>query len=280
MPVFTVKDHEFFKQNGYVIVPRAVPQEDLDALLALIDEHVGLAPETWYKPPHHEGSFIEIYHQQALWNTRQRPRVVEAFRELLGSPTVHVTTDRVSMKLPMHPDHPKFGGALPIHWDIPMKIGEPPSWNGLQGVLAITDTNEDMGGFACVPGSHLRVDELVARQDADFKGWMPAPAPDIAGQAIPMRAGDLLIWSALLLHGSLANRSKLPRFAQYIGFARAPQFSPKALNANIAALEAFTPLGGWHDNPQVNQPRQWAGRPSSMPRLTELGRAVAGIEPW
>ena len=279
MPVFSLEDLTFFKNQGYVIAHNAVPQEDLDALLAMFDELIGLAPETWYKPPHHEGSFVEAYQQQALWNTRQGPRVVEAFREVLGTQMVFVGVDRASMKLPMNPAHPGFGGALQMHWDISMK--KPTAgWGGLQGVLAITDTDEDMGGFACVPGSHINPEALAAKQSAEFDGLFPAPTPDLAGQAIPMRAGDLLIWTPRLLHGSLANRSTRPRLAQYIKFSPGRKLTPEELARNAKSIAALTPMAGWKKNPEVEQPREWACRPKSPPVFTELGRKVAGLESW
>jgi len=280
MPVLSDKDQTFFDEQGYVIVCNAVPAEDLDALLRMIDRLVGLSPATWYRPPHHPGAFIEAYHQQELWNTRQRPRVVSAFAELFGTPRVGVGVDRASMKLPMHPDHPGYGGELSMHWDVTMSVGRDPR-EGLQGVLAITDTDEDMGGFACVPGSHRRISEILQGQAPGFNGMFPVPAPNIAPKAIPMKAGDLLIWTVCLLHGSLENRSTKPRFAQYIKFGRAPESCPAGYFAKRAAeLAECPPPGGWQPNPAVTQPQQWACKPDRPPVLTELGRKIAGLEPW
>lgn len=281
MPVLSSDDQAFFDEQGYVIVRNAVPTEDLDALLRMIDRLMGLSPERWYKPPHHPGAFIEAYHQQELWNTRQRPRVVSAFTELFSTPRVLVGIDRASMKLPMHPDHPGYGGELGMHWDSHMTAEGCSPRQGLQGVLAITDTDEDMGGFACVPGSHKRVKEIVQRQSARFSGLYPTPEPDIMGKAIPMKAGDLLIWTVCLLHGSLENRSTKPRFAQYIKFGRAWETVPPDYYTKRAAeLADFPPPGGWQPNPAVTQPYQWACRPDRAPVLTELGRKIAGLQPW
>ena len=36
MNVLTQADLDFFKENGYVVVPNAVPQENLDAAIAAI----------------------------------------------------------------------------------------------------------------------------------------------------------------------------------------------------------------------------------------------------
>lgn len=279
MPVLSPADHAFFDEQGYVIVHDAVPRDDLEALLEMVDRLVGLDPSTWYKPPHHDGAFIEAYHQQALWNTRQRPCVYGAFAELFGMEKITVGVDRASMKLPMHPDHPGYGEALPMHWDVRMD-GRDEQQIGLQGVLAITDTTADMGGFACVPGVHKRVREIVQRQGPGFNGMRP-DLGDLKPVPIPMKAGDLLIWTVRLLHGSLENRSDRPRLAQYIKFGRAAtSVTPEQLQQRRATFATSPPPGGWKENPQQQQPREWACKPEHEPVLTDLGRKIAGLDPW
>lgn len=135
-----------------------------------------------------------------------------------------------------------------MHWDINMKDPNC-GWDGLQGVLAVTDTDETMGGFACVPGSHINPEERVSKQPADFDGMNPVPTPDIAGKAIPMLAGDLLIWTPRLLHGSLENRSNRPRVAQYIKFSSGRKLTPAELARNAASIAVLTPMAGWKEKP-------------------------------
>jgi hypothetical protein len=117
-----------------------------------------------------------------------------------------------------------------LHWDMdPTKAPEPL----YQGVLYLTDTSEEMGGFQCVPGSHRRLLEWQATHSPE-EG---APPPGVSGRdwmmqrqhpikqwvmdglearSIAGKAGDFLIWNVALLHGNGKNVADRPRLAQYI----------------------------------------------------------------
>jgi hypothetical protein len=102
-----------------------------------------------------------------------------------------------------------------------------------QGVLYLTDTTEEMGGFQCVPGSHRRLLEWQATHTVEEgtpppgsagRDWMMSREHPIKEwvmqglepRAIPAKAGDFLIWDVALLHGNGKNVSDRPRLAQYI----------------------------------------------------------------
>jgi hypothetical protein len=90
MPVLTDADRRFFEENGYVIVPNAVPPANLQAVINAIWEFLGMDrdnPDDWYRPPHRHGGMVEMYQHQALWDNRQHPRVYQAFRESSGGST-------------------------------------------------------------------------------------------------------------------------------------------------------------------------------------------------
>ena len=57
-PVLSPADHEFFRENGYVIVHNAVPQRNLDAVIDLVWEFLEMDrndPDDWYHEPHRIG---------------------------------------------------------------------------------------------------------------------------------------------------------------------------------------------------------------------------------
>ena len=52
MPVLSEKDWDFWRENGYVVVHNAVPQENLDAMVDTIWTFLDMDrdnPEDWYK---------------------------------------------------------------------------------------------------------------------------------------------------------------------------------------------------------------------------------------
>lgn len=80
MPVFSAADIDFFKTQGYVILASARGPAKTSTLYSPCSTNwSGSRRDVGTNPPHHEGSFIEAYQHQELWNTRQRPRVVEGF---------------------------------------------------------------------------------------------------------------------------------------------------------------------------------------------------------
>src|SRR5438105_11827383 len=171
-------------------------------------------PEDWYRKPLAPGGMVEVYQHQSLWDNRQHPRVHQAFSEIFGSEKLWVSFDRANLKPPYNPKYPDYDHRGFIHWDIDTrKLHEIPF--GVQGVLCLTETTSDMGGFHCVPGMHRNLDEWIKTQP---KNRNPRVL-DLDGRSvvpIPGKAGDLIIWNRLLPHGNGRNLSDRPRMAQYI----------------------------------------------------------------
>ena len=214
MTVLSERDREFWEENGYVVIPDAVPPENLDAVVDAIQVFCGrnfANCDEWYDIPRSPGSsLLNMMRHQSLWENRQAPRVHAAFAELLGTEELIVSHDRVAMNPPVGPRW-EYEGF--IHWDTDSTVLPLPL--KLQGVLYLTDTAADQGGFQCVPGFHRKIEQWARTQPPDRHPKWPDPTGlDI--QPIPGRAGDLLIWHSGLLHGNGRNTSGRPRLAQFI----------------------------------------------------------------
>jgi ectoine hydroxylase-related dioxygenase (phytanoyl-CoA dioxygenase family) len=266
-------------EHGFVVVPDVVPTEKLDAVVADIFRHLGADPrdrETWYKPelivP---AGMLEMYHYQSLWDTRQHPRVHHVFADILGTEKLWVSLDRASFKPPADARHPHFEHKGFIHWDTDTSL-YPAIPFAVQGVLALTDTDESMGGFQCVPELYRDLGAWIARQPAGRNPYKP----DLTGLTVtpvPLRAGDLVIWSTVLAHGNGHNRSDRPRLAQYITMEPARDDDETARLARIAC---------WRDRiPPVHpafhgDPRKIEEREGDVAHLTPLGRKLLGLDRW
>ena len=167
MSVLSQRDRDFWHENGYVVVRDAVPKENLDAMVDAIWAFLDMDPrnpEDWYRyKPYTRGNprsmisasgMVEIYQHQALWDNRQYPKVHRAFSEIWGTEKLWVSLDRANMKPPSRADKPDWQNEGMIHWDTDTSVPNVPF--GVQGVLYLTDTSADQGGFQCVE-------------------WMPAP---------------------------------------------------------------------------------------------------------
>jgi ectoine hydroxylase-related dioxygenase (phytanoyl-CoA dioxygenase family) len=69
----------------------------------------------------------------------------------------------------------------------------------------LADTASDQGGFQCVPGFHRKLMEWSDQQPPDRHPKMPEDMASFKAQAIPGKAGDLVIWHSALLHGNGPN---------------------------------------------------------------------------
>ena len=328
MPVLSERDWAFWEEHGYVVIPNAVPQANLDALVERIWTFLEIEEgdqESWYmyKPytredhcsPISQAGMVEMYQHQTLWDNRQYPRVHQAFSEILGTAKLWVSLDRANMKPPARADKPEWGHKGMIHWDIdtaevPLLEGDDiaatwrpdPSttaplsvrpeatasaahlpkagtWGasnhlGVQGVLYLTDTGDDQGGFQCIPGFHRTYYEWVKSQPPDRNPRFP-DMTDLEIKVVDGKAGDLVIWHRLLAHGNGHNRSTRPRLAQYITMSPAQEQDEAQRAARILSWQECRPMPRWQGDP-----RDWEHRHQTPARLTPLGRKLLGVDSW
>ena len=285
MNVLSKADRAFWEENGYVIVPNAVPQENLDRMVEAIWWFLDMDPEdseTWYKhkpftrdnrcSPISAGGMVEMYQHQAIWDNRQHPKVYQAFAEIWGEEKLWVSLDRANMKPPAREDKPDWNNRGMIHWDL--DTSQQPIQFGVQGVLYLTDTAEDQGGFQCVPGFNNTFEEWVKTQPEDRNPHNP----DLAGldvKVIPGNAGDLLIWHRLLAHGNGHNTSDKPRLAQYITMSPARTDDEEARQARVTSWQERRPMPNW-----PGDPRAWEQEKQQTAELTSLGKKLLGVDLW
>lgn len=268
------------EQNGFVVVQGVVPPANLDAVVADIHAHVGVDPgdpATWYRTGIVSGAgMVEMYHYQSMWDNRQHPRVHEVFAEILGTERLWVTLDRTNFKPPAHPAHPEYSGAGFIHWDT--DIGRFPDIRfGVQGVLALTDTDERMGGFQCVPELYRDLGPYLARRRAAAQDLQRIDLTGYTITRVPQHAGDLVVWSTLLPHGNGQNTSDRPRLAQYISMHPARAENEPARQTRVQCWRECLPPPG---KPFPGDPRRIEEDRARPAELTALGRRLLGADAW
>lgn len=281
MTVLTQSDRRFFDENGYVVVPDVVGVDECGAVIDALFDFLRMNrhdPTDWYRLPLKPGGMVEIYQHQALWNTRQNPRMHALFADIFGTERLCVTIDRVGFKPPFNPAHPDYDHKGFIHWDV--DTSRLPIPFGVQGVLCLTDTAEDMGGFACVPGFHRGLEDWIRDQPADRNPRVPDLQKLPPGRKvvpIPAPAGSMIVWNNLLLHGNGRNVSDRPRFSQYISMFPAEKLSQESREHRVECWKRRLPPGG-----QVfpGDPREIEQNNFETATLTPLGRKLLGLDPW
>jgi hypothetical protein len=282
--MITTEHQAFFRDNGYVKIEGLIPKQLCDRVIEAIWECLDRnpsEPDNWYNPPQgvlSRAGMVEMYHHQAMWDTRQHSALYQAFAELLGETKLWVSLDRVNMKPPISSDHPELNSSF-IHWDtdttnLPSPILKP---RGVQGVLYLADTAPNQGGFQCVPGIYRELESYLKAQPAD----RDPRVPDLTGyevEAIPGKAGDFVIWDTLLPHGNGQNHADKPRYAQYISMFSA---RPELTEVLEKRIEQWRNRKGPEGPAFPGDPRKWEqDHFDSPPDLTPLGRKLLGLDLW
>ncbi len=282
--VLSAEDWEFWKHNGYIVIKNAVPREQAKATADFLwefDEKDPNDPETWYAPPRADmemkeligTGMVEVYNNQHLWNNRQAQRVYDAFADIWGTEKLWVTIDRANLNFPNRPGHVKKGF---IHWDYDPETRP----QNVQGVLALADqTDENMGGFQCIPWLYRNYDSWKLTQPEDRDHFQP----DISGLEdkivkVKMEAGDLLIFNSTQPHGIRPNESgDKVRIAQYISMIPAEEDNEAMRQWRIQSWKDRIAPEGYAF---PGDPRNWEQEKYDRAELSELGEKLLGLKNW
>lgn len=282
LQVLTEEDWQFWIHNGYVVIKNAVPKDQVARLAAFLwefEEKDPGNPDTWYTPPRAEmkmkeltnTGMVEVYHHQYLWDNRQYPKVHQAFSDIWGTEKLWVTIDRANLNFPIRPGFAYQGF---IHWDYDPETKP----QNVQGVLALADqTDENMGGFQCVPELFRTYETWKLSQPEDRDRFKP----DVSGfetVKVKMEAGDLLIFNSLQPHGIRPNTSKdKVRLAQYISMMPAEEDNEALRQWRITSWQERKAPEGFAF---PGDPREWEKNRYQTASLSPLGRKLLGLDNW
>ncbi|MFB0908353.1 MAG: phytanoyl-CoA dioxygenase family protein, partial [Spirosomataceae bacterium] len=204
---------------------------------------------------------------------RQSQRIYDAFNDVWGTDKLWVTIDRANLNFPTRPDH-IFNGF--IHWDYDPETRP----QNVQGVIALADqTDENMGGFQCIPRLYREYDSWKTTQPENRDRFKPDTS-EFADEfhKVKLEAGDLLIFNSLTPHGIRPNNSEdKVRIAQYISMMPAEEENDELKNwrtnswKNRIAPEGYAFPG---------DPRNWERDKYNTAKLSELGEKLLGSKVW
>jgi Phytanoyl-CoA dioxygenase (PhyH) len=282
MQVLSEADWLFWRHNGYVIVKNAVPKEQAARTARFLwefEEKDPTDPGTWYAPPRAEmqmkeltnTGMVEVYNHQYLWDNRQTPRVHAAFADIWGTQNLWCTVDRANLNFPLRPGF-EYKGF--IHWDYDPETKP----QNVQGVLALADqTDENMGGFQCIPELFRSYDTWKLTQPAGRDHFKP----DTTGFAltkVKLEAGDLLIFNSSQPHGIRPNHSAdKVRIAQYISMMPAEPGNEALRQWRINSWQNRIAPEGYAF---PGDPRNWEQTKYGTAELSTLGKRLLGLDNW
>jgi len=266
-------DRERFFEQGYLVVERLLPETLCARVRQAICEFTGVVehdPATWRRHDVQGHGIVPLHHAQAMWDVRQHPALYQVFAALYQTEALWVSVDRVSFKAPAESFTTPYR-TDPLHWD-----GDPrlrPSLS-LQGLVYLTDTSPEQGGFCCVPDLYRRLDQWLPEHLDDANPLQP----DVAGfDVVPIGApaGSLVVWDRRLAHSSGANRCDRPRWVQYVTMSPAGDEPARVAHRTLYREKRPPP---WALRQAV--PGQRNPEPGAPATLTPLGRRLAGVDPW
>jgi hypothetical protein len=281
LPLRVLSDDDWahWVRRGYVVIRQAVPEDNVRRLTDALWDFEDMKPDdpgTWYSPhpgnlrlPGHSG-LVEIYNHQAMWDNRQTQRVYDAFVDIWDTAHLWVMIDFANVNPPNRGPR-EFDGF--IHWDV--DTSRLPLPNSCQGVLSLTEGDDEIGGFQCVPGIFEIFDQWLRAQPPDRDPY----TPDISGfsvTTVAVRPGDLIIFNSLLPHGVRPNRSlDRVRMAQYVAMAPAAEADDTLLEKRIAL---------WRDRVPPHEPKTGYRKKErdlyGPAKLNSLGERLLGITKW
>lgn len=284
LKVLSDADWTFWLENGYVIVKNAVSKDQAKATADFLwefEEKDQNDQSTWYTAPRAEmkmkelggTGMVEVYNNQHLWNNRQTQRVYDAFTDIWGTEKLWVTIDRANLNFPIRPGF-EYKGF--IHWDYDPETRP----QNVQGVLALADqTDENMGGFQCIPELYRNYDSWKLTQPADRDRFKPDTS-QFEGKyhKVKLEAGDLLIFNSTTPHGIRPNNSEnLVRMAQYISMMPAEEDNDAMRDWRINSWKNRISPEGYAF---PGDPRNWEQTKYGVAELNDLGKKLLGLEKW
>jgi|SRR5580693_5153926 hypothetical protein len=272
----TDHDRRQFASDGYMVVRGVIPTDltchAVDDIAAFVGADLADSA-TWYNGVPELDGVVPLHHAQSLWDIRQCPSLYEVFKEFFGTPQLIVDINRCIFRPPVRAGFPTLRQATvgDIHWDTDPRVPGPES---LQAVVLLTEVGRDGGGFQCLPEIFQNLEpwlEQHARRD-DFDFYSPGLNHWKATQ-IEGKAGDVILWSTKLPHGSAINLLGRPRVASFVTMQ--PNDDPQYRES----------LKTWWMTKRA--PDQWRGLPGQLDPepgapavLSELGLKLIGVLPW
>ena len=214
--VLSKNDLTFWESNGYVVIKNAIPLEDCiatqKAILEFLEKDINDS-SSWYK--HHEkqsGLMVNFYNHPTLEKNRASIKIQKAYEQLYQTTKIYKTIDKVSFNPPVTNEFNFLGSNL--HWDVSLKQPIP---FRLQGLLYLSDCNENEGAFNCVPNFHNQIANWINTIPSN-ENPREFALKTLVAKPIIGNAGDFIIWHQALPHCATPNYGKTPRFVQYLTY--------------------------------------------------------------
>jgi phytanoyl-CoA hydroxylase len=215
--MLTPEQVDFYKENGYLMVPEALSAKEVAELRANVDEIVAGAAkvtthtdvydlEDGHSPESPKVRRIKTPHKHFDYFKRlvRHPGITAALACLLG-PNIRLHGSKLNMK--------SAGFGAPVEWHQDWAFYPHTNDDVTATGILLDDCEEENGPLLVIPGSH-RWKTFDHHSDGYFCGAITGELNEIPfdkAVALTGKAGAMSIHHARALHGSAQNRSKKQR---------------------------------------------------------------------
>jgi len=211
---------EDFKSKGYFIAKGLFTEEELASVTpeldGLVEGIMARSKESGQK--NLENSWIRLgfafcakLHRESdkVRKFAGHPKLAQAANELFGT-DIRLYWDQAVYK------HPRVGAFFPWHQD--SGYGHPVPEEYVTCWVALDDTDSENGGVWILPGSHKK--GIFPHTD-DGEGHLVGYEGPEKGQCVPIKRGEVLIFSSLVLHSTGPNHTDRKRRAYVLQYCDA-----------------------------------------------------------
>ena len=235
-------------QDGYCLLENIIDAAMLQRLRAVTDEVLARTDAAHFEAKRSQGSVIPVFEHPAMAELVAFPPVLAALAGLDFADPKWGSGFIIS-KPPHSP--PLFWHQDGRFWDEP--VCYTPQTIQCFLMIYLVDTTRQNGCLRVIPGSHIRrhpLHDLLPGAHAEDLGRMEDPEHlayrQAAGEVdVPVRAGDVVMGSAQLLHAAHGNRSDRRRTNITLWYYPAFAEMPEAIQAYVAQLEAWP--AAWYE---------------------------------
>ncbi|CAG7596304.1 Ectoine dioxygenase [Paenibacillus solanacearum] len=213
------QDVQFYNDNGYLLVRGVFSEDETEAMRKAVDRIIERAA-AWKSGQNHawQGDFMppeELkklvlkgfhdmhYHDACFLQALAHPNMTAVLSQLIG-PNVQLHHSKMLVK------PPENGAAFPMHQDYPYFPHEKHTM--LAASVHLDDADDTNGCLRVIPGSHKQ--GALPHVGAHYLNHKEYPIS--MGTLCPAKAGDVLFFNYLTIHGSDVNRSQ--RFRRNVLF--------------------------------------------------------------
>lgn len=197
----TSKQLYYLDSTGYLVIKKAVPDQQIDKALAIVSHTLG-------NDRFPKFTFLQL--DGVFWDIMTNPHILGVAQEVCTewfrldhAFGICQTKGRKAVT-----PHGGTGASRGCHhWG---SEGERPVCHGQLSVsVALTDAGGDLGGISVLPGSHK---SCFVKEGREMTDWFSSEDPFICPK---LEAGDVLIMPENLFHGNKAWTSRSPRLSLY-----------------------------------------------------------------